>query len=69
MSWYLKGCSRCGGDLYDEPQFDSDLKIFGPRLKCLQCSRSFPGRSRASLPGVVLSAEDTGFGRPKGVIL
>lgn len=32
MIW-LKGCPRCGGDLFEEP-IESE-----PDIKCLQCSR------------------------------
>ena len=32
MFW-LKGCHRCGGDLYQT------VDIYGPYIACLQCSR------------------------------
>jgi len=32
-TWWLKGCSRCGGDLYSEKD------TYGWFVRCLQCGR------------------------------
>ncbi len=36
MFW-LKACKRCGGDLYEAPDFDA------PYVRCLQCTRELNG--------------------------
>jgi hypothetical protein len=42
MFW-LKGCPRCGGDLY------RDRDIYGQFVACLQCGRHLNGNEEAAL--------------------
>ncbi len=42
MFW-LKGCPRCGGDLF------SDTDLFGPYITCFQCSRDLNEADVAAL--------------------
>ena len=38
--WKSKGCTRCGGDLYQTASEDGDV------LSCLQCGREFLAQPR-----------------------
>jgi predicted anti-sigma-YlaC factor YlaD len=42
MFW-LKGCPRCGGDLYE------GIDIYGRYIACLQCSREIPEEDAEAL--------------------
>jgi len=56
MFW-LKGCQRCGGDLYQ------GVDIYGPYIACLQCSKQLAdvevlalleARSHGEFEGIVI---------------
>ncbi|MBI2957329.1 MAG: hypothetical protein HYY32_00655 [Chloroflexi bacterium] len=50
--WFLKACTSCGGDMY--------LDIEAHDLKCLQCGRSFSGRSASEQAAL---RDEVGHGR------
>lgn len=59
MRWWLKSCSKCGGDLYEQ-QGDYERVI-----QCFQCGRIVPDREELGLRKRRFGASGAGLTREK----